>query len=132
MKGGLTIMIQGEGGTIETLSNSATLSGTISGPGALTKIGTGTLELTGDNSYSGGTTILDGTLVAGVPSAAQAISFALGTGNVSVLGGTLRTSSLDPIIINIGGNYTQGPNGTLALGVAGVNGSQYNHMQVGG
>ena len=33
------------------------------GPGSLTKAGSGTLVLTGANSYSGGTTILDGTLV---------------------------------------------------------------------
>ena len=36
------------------------------------------------------------------------------------------------LIINVGGNYTQGPGGTLALGVAGINGSQYDHVQVGG
>jgi hypothetical protein len=39
---------------------------------------------------------------------------------------------LDPVIINVGGNYTQGPGGTLALGVAGINGAQYDHVQVGG
>jgi YVTN family beta-propeller protein/autotransporter-associated beta strand protein len=61
----LPIIIQAEGGTIDTLSNSATLSGTISGPGALTKIGTGTLTLLGDNTYTGGTTINGGTLQLG-------------------------------------------------------------------
>jgi len=47
-------------------------------------------------------------------------------------GGTLRTPSFDPLIINVGGNYTQGPGGTLALGVGGINGSQYDHVQLGG
>jgi len=47
-------------------------------------------------------------------------------------GGTLRTPSLDPVIINVGGNYIQGQGGTLALGVAGINGAQYDHVQVGG
>ena len=47
-------------------------------------------------------------------------------------GGTLRTPSLDPLTINVGGNYTQGLNGTLALGVAGVNGKDYDHVQVRG
>jgi hypothetical protein len=68
--------------------------------------------------------IQDGVLVAGVPIAGQATSFALGAGDVFLQGGTLRTPSLDPLIINVGGNYTQGPGGTLALGVAGVNGAQ--------
>jgi len=58
--------------------------------------------------------------VAGVPVAGQATSFALGTGDVNLLGGTLRPPSLDPLVINVGGNYTQGPGGTLALGVAGT------------
>ena len=100
--------------------------------GSLIKVGTGTLTLLGDNTYSGGTTIQAGTLVAGTVSAAQEISFALGTGNVFLQGGTLRTPSLDPLTINVGGNYTQSPGGTLALGVAGVNGEDYDHVQVGG
>jgi YVTN family beta-propeller protein/autotransporter-associated beta strand protein len=129
---GLPIILQVEGGTFDTLANNATLTGTISGPGTLTKIGTGTLTLTADNSYSGGTTIQDGTLVAGTPSTAQEISFALGTGDVFLKGGTLRTPSLDPLTINVGGNYRQGPGGTLALGMAGINGEDYDHVQVQG
>jgi fibronectin-binding autotransporter adhesin len=45
------------GGTIDTYGNTATLSGTISGIGALTKTGFGTLILSGNNSYSGDTRI---------------------------------------------------------------------------
>jgi outer membrane autotransporter protein len=109
--------------------------------GSLVKVGTGTLTLTNNNTYSGGTTIQDGTLVAGTPSAAQVISNALGTGNVSVVGGTLRTTSLltvpsivtgIPLVINVGRDYTQGPGGTLALGIGGLDGSQFDHVQVGG
>ncbi len=112
-----------------------TFSGVISGSGDLVKIGAGTLTLTANNTYSGGTTIQDGTLVAGTPNAAQEVSFALGAGDVFLQGGTLRTSSLEtgkPLTINVGGNYTQGPGGTLALGVAGINGEDYDHVQVGG
>ncbi|EAO1507482.1 fibronectin-binding autotransporter adhesin ShdA [Salmonella enterica] len=40
------------------------LKNTLSGTGSLVKIGTGELTLSGDNSYSGGTTIIGGTLTA--------------------------------------------------------------------
>jgi fibronectin-binding autotransporter adhesin len=121
------------GGTfIADAGTTSTLSGAITGPGSFTKDGIGTLILTGNNTYSGGTTIEDGTLVAGTPSAAQEVSLALGTGNVFLRGGTLRTPSLDPLTINVGGNYTQGPGGTLAIGVAGVAAEDYDHVQVGG
>ena len=46
-------------------SNPLTLTGTISGAGALTKNGASTLILTADNSYAGGTTIAAGTLQVG-------------------------------------------------------------------
>ena len=46
-------------------SNALTLSGTISGTGALVQAGTGTTILTADNSYAGGTTISAGTLQLG-------------------------------------------------------------------
>ena len=57
-----------------------TLSGVLSGTGAIVKDGAGTLTLSGDNTYTGGTTISQGTLVA-----AQAN--ALGTGPVDILSG---------------------------------------------
>jgi autotransporter-associated beta strand protein len=46
-------------------NTSTTFSGTISGTGGLTKIGAGTLVLTGNNTYSGLTTITAGTLQLG-------------------------------------------------------------------
>jgi outer membrane autotransporter protein len=104
--------------------------------GSLVKVGTGTLTLLGDNTYSGGTTIEAGVLEVGtLTSAAQETSTALGTGNVFLDPGTLRTTSSSTgkaMIINVGGNYTQAAGGTLALGVGGLDGSQYDHVQVGG
>ena len=109
-----------------------TFNGVISGSGNLVKLGTDILELTANNTYSGGTIIEDGVLVAGVPSPGQATSLALGTGDLFLNGGTLRAPSLDPLTINVGRDYTQGPAGTLALGVAGIDGKDYDHVQIGG
>jgi outer membrane autotransporter protein len=97
----------------------------------LIKYGIGTLTINGYSTYTGGTLIEDGTLVAGTLDAAQKISFALGTGSVFLDRGTLRTPSSDRLVINVGGNYTQAPGGTLALGVAGIDGEDYDHVQVG-
>ena len=54
------------GGTFETATGTQlTQQGDISGTGGLTKIGAGTLTLTGNGSYTGGTTITAGTLQLG-------------------------------------------------------------------
>jgi outer membrane autotransporter protein len=37
-----------------------------------------------------------------------------------------------PLTISVGGKYTQGPGGTLALGIGGLQREQYDHVQVGG
>jgi fibronectin-binding autotransporter adhesin len=111
-------------------SGQTTFPGVISGSGSLIKAGDDTLLLTANNSYED-TIIKSGTLVTGTPNASQAISFALGRGDVFLQGGTLRTPSLDPVVINVGRDYTESANGTLALGVAGLDGSQYDHVQVG-
>ena len=50
------------GGTIDTDTNNASVSGIISGSGALTKSGTGTLTLSATNTYTGITTSKTGTL----------------------------------------------------------------------
>ncbi|MGA8660061.1 MAG: autotransporter domain-containing protein [Chthoniobacterales bacterium] len=120
------ITLDPAGGTFfSDADTTSTLSGILEGPGSFTKNGPGTLTLSGENTFSGGTIIEDGTLIAGIPTA-------LGTGDVSLQGGTLRTPSLDPLAIIVGGNYKQGPGGTLALGVAGVDGKDYDRVQVGG
>ncbi|MEU1408358.1 phosphatase PAP2 family protein [Streptomyces sp. NPDC005728] len=76
----------------------------IDGCGGMTKRGTGTLTLTGHNTYEGGTVVEDGVLVAGSV-------FALGRGEVRVLGGTLRTAGL----ARVQGTYVQEAGGTLEV-----------------
>jgi autotransporter-associated beta strand protein len=86
------------GGTVEVTSAATTLtvSGQITGPGMLTKTGPGTLKLTNSaNSYSGGTNVVAGTLIAGDPP--------LGTGPVTVgPAGTLLFQGA----VSTGGSFT--------------------------
>ena len=49
--------------TIDTGANTDTISGVISGPGSLTKTGSGELILTGADTYTGATTVAAGTLI---------------------------------------------------------------------
>ncbi|RXT17802.1 hypothetical protein B5P46_28575 [Rhizobium leguminosarum] len=53
------------GGTIDTQAFNSTLAQGVTGPGRLTKTGTGSLVLTGNSNYSGGTVISAGTLQLG-------------------------------------------------------------------
>jgi fibronectin-binding autotransporter adhesin len=53
------------GGTIDTQAFDSTLAQGATGPGGLTKTGTGSLILTGNSDYSGGTVISGGTLQLG-------------------------------------------------------------------
>lgn len=84
----------------------------ISGTGKLTKEGTGTLKLMGNNSYSGGTQIKAGTLEAGSEAA-------FGSGDVVTTSGTVIENVYGKM--TIGGNFTQAAEGTLELNVSGVN-----------
>ena len=65
-------------------SNNATAANEISGTGSVTKLGAGTVTLTADNGYTGGTTISAGTLQVG----SQSTTGSLGTGAI-VNDGTL-------------------------------------------
>lgn len=78
----------------------------IAGAGKLTKQGSGTLTLAGSNSYSGGTQVTVGTLVA-------ASATALGRGDVYLGGGSLASQA--PTALAVAGGYTQMSGTTLAL-----------------
>ena len=74
-------------------SANQTLSGTISGTGSLTNSGSGTVTLNGANTYSGGTTLNNGTLSVGAsstPTSGTVTSGPLGTGTLTLNGGTFN------------------------------------------
>src|SRR5207247_1035475 len=81
---GVTLLVTG---IIDTNSNSVSIAGVAAGAGGLTKNGAGTLTLTGNNTFTGSTTIAAGTLNANS-------SAALGDGSVTntliFTGGTLQ------------------------------------------
>jgi len=111
--------------TVGSNGEDTTYSGVLAGSGSsLTKTGIGTLTLSGSNTYDNGTTINNGVLVAGHNNA-------LGSGSVSINGGTLQVGqgiaiSNDLSFTDLGGtfggsgkysgNITIGQNGTLAPG----------------
>jgi autotransporter-associated beta strand protein len=124
---GAGVLQVGAGGTIGTLgsgtitdngslvinrSNAYTVGGAISGTGSFTQSGTGATTLSGANSYSGGTTIGAGTVIA-------TNNTALGSGTASVASGT--TLGLQGGITLSSGNI-----GITGAGYAGSNGALDN------
>jgi outer membrane autotransporter protein len=104
-------------------SNAMAFSRNISGNGSVNKLGSGTTTLSGNNTYTGGTNIQNGTLWA-------QNAHAFGTGNVLVNGGTLlTTSSQEPIMgsqtLSIGGNldWTSGKIGFYNTGTSPLSGN---------
>ena len=96
------ITLNAGGGTIDTNGNAVTASGPIGGVGGLIKIGAGALTLSGNNTYSGGTVLQQGTLRLEHDSA-------LGTGALMTLGSVVDYANgvtiANPIILN--SNETQ-------------------------
>ena len=92
-------LFEGGGTFLADAGTTSTLSDIITGVGAWIKSGPGTLALAGTNTYSGGTTIAAGMIVAQNASA-------LGTGPVAFGNGTeLQVQNL----LDVNGNWTVSP-----------------------
>ncbi len=94
-------------------SDASTYSGMINGTGVFTKQGTGTLTLSGSNSYTGGTTISDGQITLGNVNGLGA------AGPIAITSGTLnlngRSVTLGALAGSSGGTITTGTAGSVTL-----------------
>jgi autotransporter-associated beta strand protein len=97
--------------TVGNNNQSTAYGGILDGYGSLTKIGAGTLLLSGANAYQGSTTISAGTLALGADNALPAAS------NLILGGGTLATNSFDQI--NSLGTMALTGNSTIDMGSLG-------------
>jgi autotransporter-associated beta strand protein len=120
----ITPTIVNDGQIVANFTDTITLAADISGAGTLSKAGTGTLILTGNNSYAGGTTITGGFI-----NFNSANSF--GTGPIAIDGGGLQwatgnTADISAQLAAFGAGGatfdTNGNNVTLASSLSGVGG----------
>ena len=113
LAGTRAMSITASGGTIDTQAFSTAISQGITGAGALTKAGTGTLVTKGTNTYAGGTTIANGTLQLGSGGASGSL-----VGNVANNGSLVFNRSdavVFPGTISGSGSVTQAGAGTTVL-----------------
>ena len=85
----MTLTGSGGNATVDTAGYTVTLSGSLSGPGGLAKTDSGTLVLAASNTYTGGTIVEAGILVASNGSNGSAT----GSGSVTLSGGTLASGT---------------------------------------
>ncbi|MCX6245729.1 MAG: autotransporter-associated beta strand repeat-containing protein [Bacteroidetes bacterium] len=110
-------------GTVKVTVSGAgllTVGGVISGtPGTLTKAGSGTLTLSGNSTFSGGMTIINGTLNINSNTAIGTGTFTISAGKIDNTSGSLKTLTNNNVQ-NWNGNFTYTGTDDLNLGTGAV------------
>ena len=88
--------------TVNNATSTLTISGVITGAGGVTKIGAGTLTLSGVNTYTGATTINAGTIALSADAGLGAAPGAATPGKLTFGGGTLQTTASFTLAANRG------------------------------
>jgi autotransporter-associated beta strand protein len=116
-----------------TMGQQYTIAGNIGGNGDLNKTGAGTVALTGNNTYSSGTTISAGTLLANNSAGSATGGAAVTINSGATLGGSGNIDGA--VILNDGGTIAPGANaavGTkLSIGSLTWNGNGVLSFQLG-
>ncbi len=133
--GNVLLALGSGGGTIDTNGFSGTIAAAISGGEALTKTGTGTLTLDGNNTYSGATTVQNGTLggkgaAASILSVASGASVAPGAsvGTFVCAGATFSSGSTLAVEIN---SSTDTADKLTASGAVNITGANVSFTEIG-
>ena len=147
--GNLTLATSGGAAVALSVGNNnstGTFSGTLQGPGSLSKIGNGTLALTGTDTYTGTTSIFGGTAqFLGAPSLPGSSAISLGSATLTIhndgagSGGTISLGNVTiatnpPVVsatvtptINVGNNGSGNTGNTVAFGAL-SNGTSANDL----
>ena len=106
---------------------------------ALTKSGMGSLTLTGENTYTGTTTVDNGSLIVdgSIASPLTTVNSGGTLAGHGIIGGNLVNNGTvgqgnSPGTLTVNGNYTQGAGGLLRIGVGGLGAGQHDLLAVNG
>jgi autotransporter-associated beta strand repeat len=134
------VVLGGNNLTIGSNSLSTTFSGVVqdffAAGGSLTKIGSGTLNLTGDSTYTGNTNVNGGVLkVDGSITSNTIVSHGGTLAGTGTVGGNVTNAGLvspgdAPGTLTVNGSYTQASNGTLLIDIAGPNTGEFSVLDV--
>ncbi|CAL60796.1 conserved hypothetical protein; putative Outer membrane autotransporter barrel domain [Herminiimonas arsenicoxydans] len=108
--GGVNVMAGGAFIDTQNLTVRLETAGVLAGLGGLTKLGSGTLNISGQNSYAGNTTISEGTLQFGTYNQSASQTLVIGARNATDYGK-----------LHVTGTATFNPNANINVDVASVN-----------